>query len=268
MRLNRDKAQKLEAELQRIATVGFAQINLGPDGEIASVDLIAESGRSAKSIVRDVEILFRRHEVELDHRKVGVAQLQTPAEQLRQAARPLPIPRLEPAAPVPSFSHEAEPAVLEIVDEPERLRLIAIHSTTRQGNLAAEVELARGAFEGLPGRFEGPSQDAVSAVTVVASATLAAVRNLLQPGYEALVREVRILQVGGADLVCVVVDFGRGREVQRLVGACLVHGSLYDTAVYATLDAVNRPLGRARFAQLAVIEGQGDADRDLRAASA
>lgn len=268
MRLNRDKAQLLEAELQRIATVGFAQINLGDDGEIASVDLIADSGRTAKSIVRDVEILFRRYEVELDHRKIGVAQLQTLAGELRQAMRPVAIPRLEPTATNSSFGPEPEPAVLEVVEEAERLRLIAVHSTTRQGNLAAEVELARGAFEGLPGRSEGPCQDAVSAVTVVASATLAAVRNLLQPGYEALVREVRILQVGGSDLVCLVVDFGRGRDVQRLVGACLVHGSLYDTAVYATLDAVNRSLGRARFAQLAVIEGQGDADRDLRAASA
>ena len=265
MRLNRDKAHQLEEELRRIATVGFAQIHLDANGEIASVDLVADRGRPAKSIVRDVEILFRRHGVELDHRKVGVAQLQTPADELRRAQRPVAAPQLET---LPAAAEAAQPAVLEVVDEAERLRLVAVHSTTRLGNLSVEVELSLGAFEGLPGRFEGPAQDAVSAVTVVASATLAAVRNLLQPGYEGLVREVRILQVGSVDLVCLVVDFGRGRDVQRLVGACLDRGSLYDTAVYATLDAINRPLGRARFAQLSVIEGHGDAGGDLRAASA
>jgi hypothetical protein len=260
MRLNRDKVQQLEEELRRIATVGFAQIHLDAQGAIMSVDLVADRGRPAKSIVRDVEILFRRHGVELDHRKVGVAQLHAAAEGLRRVQAP----KLEPAAE----AARVQPAVLEVVEEAERLRLVAVHSTTRHGSLAVEVELSLGDFEGLPGRFEGPAQDAVSAVSVVASATLAAVRNLLQPGYEGLVREVRILPVGSVDLVCLVVDFGRERAVQRLVGACLDRGSLYDTAVYATLDAINRPLGRARFAQLAVIEGHGDAGDDLRAASA
>jgi hypothetical protein len=263
MRLNRDKARQLEEELRRLATVGFAQIHFDAQGEIASVDLVADRRRPAKSIVRDVEILFRRYGVELDHRKVGVAQLQTPAEELRRAGR-------EEAGAEPDGAGGAagQPAVLEVVDEAERLRLVAVHSTTRHGTLSVEVELSLGAFEGIPGRFEGPAQDAVSAVTVVASATLAAVRNLLQPGYEGLVREVRILQVGQVDLVCLVIDFGRGRAVQRLVGACLDRGSLYDTAVYATLDAINRPLGRANFAQLAVIEGHGDTEGGLRAASA
>ena len=48
--------------------------------------------------------------------------------------------------------------------------------------------------------------------------------------------------------------FGEGRRLQRLVGACLQLGSLYDTAVYATLDAINRPLGRARFRQVAAFD--------------
>ena len=149
-------------------------------------------------------------------------------------------------------------AVLELVPESERVRLVAVHSTTRGGSLSVEVELSLGLYEGLPGLAEGPAEDPGSAVALVAAATLEAVRNLLQPRYEALVRESRLLDAGGVPLVLVVVDFGAGRQVQRLVGASLHRGSLYDTAVYATLDAVNRPLGRARLRKLAAFGDHND----------
>lgn len=265
MRLHQDKARRIEDELARIGSVGFAQINLAENNEIESVDLVADRTRLAKSIVRDAEIIFRKHEVPVDHKKIGVAQLDS-AENFRPRSEAKTIDfssvRPNPAGPT-------TPAVLEVVDEVDRVRLLAVHSTTRGGELSAEVELALGDFEGMPGRAAGPAQDDVAAVTVVAAATLSAVRNLLQPGYAALVREVRVQEMGGAQMICVVVDFGHGRQVRRLVGACLDQGSLYDTAVYATLDAINRPLGRAEYARLSVLEGMEEsAPAPPRAASA
>jgi hypothetical protein len=106
-------------------------------------------------------------------------------------------------------------------------------------------------------------------VGVVAQAALEAVRNLLQPGYEARLREIRVLDMGAEPMVVLAVDFGRGREMHRLAGACLQRGSLYETTVYATLDALNRPLGRAGFRRLALLEGGGSAgEGELDAASA
>jgi hypothetical protein len=285
-RIRSELIRTLEAELCRISGVSYAKIYLDERQHLRNVDIVADRRRSAKSIVRDAEIVFRHHDSEIDHKKIGVAQLADPGALVPNPSRDASAepsfeiemdemnaqrphnPRIA-RADADSHDSAATPAVLELVPESERIRLLAVHSTTRNGSLSVEVELSYGLFEGVPGRAEGPGDDPVSVVSLVATATLEAVRNLLQPGYEALVREARLLETGGVPLAMVVVDFGSGRQVLRHVGACLQHGSLYDNAVYATLDAINRPLGRARFRQLAALgpESEGDAD-GMRAASA
>jgi len=261
MRLTTDRIQKLEAELNRIHNVSFCAINLDPAGAIGSVDIVSDLQRAPQRVVRDVEIILRRHGQDIDHRKIGVVQMDHP-ENLQRAADPAPTNGQSGAEP-------AIPAILSIVPDSERVRLAAVHSTTRDGSFGVEVELTLGSYEGVPGRAEGPGQDPASCVGLVAAATLEAVRNLLQSGYEGLVKEARILEVGGQGLILVVVDFGTGRETRRLAGSCIQRGSLYDAAVYATLDAINRPLGQARFRQMATLdvddEGDGREPRAVRA---
>lgn len=265
----------LEEQIVRLPNVEAAAIRLAGNGEVAAVDVIADRGRSPQRIVRDVEIILRRGDVEIDHRKIGVAALEEPGAVLRGTRRSDPAldepegaphgaeadevnsGESTPGRPYASMSDPVPmPAILDYDADTERIRLTAVHSTTRDGAFSVEVELAVGAFEGVPGRAEGPAAEPIGCAALVARATLDAVRNLLQPGYEAQLRELRIVDMGGIPLVAVTVDFGEGRRLQKVAGACLQHGSLYDTAVYATLDAINRPLGRARFRQLAVLGGQ------------
>jgi len=255
MALDRDRLRELELRLARIANVEAASIRTGSSGEIEAVDIVADRGRPPQKIVRDAEILFRQDGIDLDHRKIGVAALDSPAAlfDARQApgvADPSPPDPRVTALPRPEL------AVLSIERDEERIRLAAVHSTTRDGAFTVEVELAYGAFEGVPGRASGPAQEPVGCATLVARATLEAVRNLLQTGYEAQLRELQIVELTGSPAVVACVDFGEGRRLQRLVGACLQSGSLYDSAVYATLDAINRPLGRARFRQVAAFDAQ------------
>ena len=77
-------------------------------------------------------------------------------------------------------------------------------------------------------------------------------RNLLQPQYEIRLRSVQAERQAGVPLVTVVLDFGRGRDLQRLAGTAIERGSLYETTVYACLDALNRPLERAEYRDLLV----------------
>lgn len=249
MALDRERLRELELRLARIANVEAASIRTGSSGEIEAVDIVADRGRPPQKIVRDAEILLRQDGIDLDHRKIGVAALDSPAALFDSRQSPGvsgPSPSFpDPAAPAPP-----ELAVLSIETEEERVQLVAVHSTTRGGTFAAEVELAYGPYEGVPGRASGPAQEPVGCAALVARATLEAVRNLLQTGYEAQLRELQIVDLTGSPAVVACVDFGAGRRLQRLVGACLQTGSLYDTAVYATLDAINRPLGRARFRQV------------------
>ena len=258
--LDRDQLRELEIRLARIANVEAASIRTGADGEIEAVDIVADRERSPQKIVRDAEILFRQDGIDIDHRKIGVAALDSPAALFDSRQQP-GVPATSPSQPMVAAAPVAELAVLSIEPDEERIRLAAVHSTTRDGAFSVEVELALGAYEGVPGRATGPAQEPVGCATLVARATLDSVRNLLQPGYEAQLRELKIVELTGSPAVVACVDFGEGRRLQRLVGACLQHGSLYDSAVYATLDAINRPLGRARFRELAAF----DADSRTRA---
>jgi len=258
MRLTPERIQQIESDINRLRSVTSNSVNLDADGAIHSVEILADAARPAKQVARDAEAILRHHGLTIDHRKIGVVQLEQPANQKRSQD------------PVRSSSGDngqteapgAVPAILSLVPDPERVRLAAVHSTTRDGSFSVEVELTLGSYEGLPGRAEGPGQDPASCVGLVATATLEAVRNLLRPGYDALVRETRLLEAGGQPVVLVVVDFGEGRRTQRLTGACAQRGSLYDAAVYATLDAINRPLGQARFRQVTTLDAEADPTRD------
>jgi hypothetical protein len=255
MALDREQLRELELRLARIANVEAASIRVSSSGDIEAVDIVADRERSPQKIVRDAEILFRQEGVDIDHRKIGVAALDSPAAILDARHAPGVTEDSSPHL-VTSDAAPPELAVLSLEPDAERVRLAALHSTTRDGAFTVEVELAHGSFEGIPGRASGPAQDPVGCATLVARATLESVRNLLQAGYEAQLRELQIVDLTGSPAVVACVDFGEGRRLRRLVGACLQLGSLYDTAVYATLDAINRPLGRARFRELAAFDAE------------
>lgn len=188
------------------------------------------------------------------------------------ALRRAPVQPQEPPAEPPAFSDTtrtietrplgdptAQPAVLQLVPDRDRIRLAAVHCTVANGTFLAEVELAVGSIEGVPGKASGSARDPAGSAELVARATVEAVRNLLESGYEILVRDVRLVDMAGVPVVAVMLDFGRGRELQRLCGTCPQRGSLYETAVYATLDALNRRLGQSQFRELVFLEpGAGE----------
>ena len=249
MSISRERLQRVEDELRRIRQVNYASIHLDPKGEIEQIDLISGTDRPPRPIVRDAEAILRRHELSLDHRKIGVVQLETPPSQAKQ---PSSSPALSPApAPV------------------RRIRLSAVHSTVAEGNFVAEVELCLGSYEGAPGRAEGPARDEDGHVDVVARAAAQAVRNLLKPGYEIHYRGSQVGTLGGVRLVTVLLEYGRGRAARRLAGACVESGSLYEATVYACLDALNRSLDRAEYRDLMVQDEDATPEQlSWRAASA
>lgn len=249
MSIDRELVRRLEDELLRIRHVNHASIHLDVHGEIEQIDLISDTDRPPRPIVRDTEAILRRHDVFLDHRKIGVAQLETPPSAGER--------------PPPAGSRSLEPV------PGGRIRLSAVHSTVAEGNFMAEVELSLGPYEGTPGRAEGPARDEEGHVDVVARAAARAVRNLLKPGHEIQYRGSQVSALAGVRLVTVLLDFGRGRDARRLVGVCVDHGSLYEATVYACLGALNRSLGRAEYRDLMVQDEDATPEQlSWRAASA
>ncbi len=249
MSLDSKKVMEVERELSRIRNVSYASVILDAQHEIEQIDVLSDTQRPPRPIVRDVEAVLRRHGVQVDHRKIGVVQLNS------SHTSPLPSNQSTVSRP-PSRSQP-------------RIRLAAVHSTTSGGNFVAEVELSLGAFEGLPGRSEGPALGADACVALVAQAAVQAVRNLLKPQYEIQLRTTRVASLAGGSLVIVVLDFGANRQIQRLAGTCWDNGSLYESTVYACLDALNRPLGKAEFQDLMVQDEDATLEQiSWRAASA
>lgn len=254
MNINIDRVRTLEGELCRIRNVNHASVHLDPSGEIEQIDLISDTKRPPRPIVRDAEAILRRHELRLDHRKIGVVQLETP-----------PSASARPSAPEPELKG---PRSVE-VRRSERIRLLAVHSTEADGSFVAEVELSLGVFEGSPGRAEGPARDPEGYVNVVARAAVEAVHNLLKPGVEIQFRAAQVSDLAGVRTITVLLVFGRGRDARRLAGVCVDCGSLYETTVYACLDALNRSLGRVEFRDLMVQDEEATPEQlSWRAASA
>jgi len=104
----------------------------------------------------------------------------------------------------------------------------------------AEVELQAGALEAR-GTEEAPNHSE-SDMTVIARATVGAVRQLLDEPVLLTLSEVKLSSIGGQSVVMVAVELVEGRKSERLVGTCPTSHNRQQAVVYAVLDALNRRL--------------------------
>ena len=104
----------------------------------------------------------------------------------------------------------------------------------------AEVELQAGAVEAR-GTEEAPNHSE-SDMTVIARATVGAVRQLLDEPVLLTLSEVKLSSIGGQSVVMVAVELVEGRKSERLVGTCPTSHNRQQAVVYAVLDALNRRL--------------------------
>jgi len=106
----------------------------------------------------------------------------------------------------------------------------------------AEVELSY-AFDTAFGSAQ-TDRPGSSAIDVIAEAALQAVSEYLDESTKLCLRLVRRVALDDEVTLIVLVDLLTGRDRKTLVGASLVSGNENQTAVFATLDAVNRVLGK------------------------
>jgi hypothetical protein len=209
----------LEEDLRRVAGVQAVSVVTGPDGTPTEVHVLAETGRPAKQIVRDVQSLaLARHDLAIDHRIVSVVQLD--AGEAAGAARngdggagdPAPLQRPAIASiMVRSAGHEAEAIVV----------------------LAA----AGAAFEGQATGPSGPSHRA----RLVARETLAALAELL--GQTVEVDHADVVEAGSRRVAVTVLTVAAPRQGEQIVsGSAVVRADEADAVARSVLDALNRRL--------------------------
>ena len=208
---------EIETELCRIPTVTAVRVVTDEIGRPIELHVLAQPGRSAKQIVRDVQsVALTTFGLEVDRRIVSVVQL----------------------SPNGSGAHDHTTTGTPTI----RPRIVTTQVTTSDRRAVVQVTLADG-DDDATGFAEG-SGTPTSRLRLFAGATLDALRQL-EPSADCLdLDSVTTVQVGTHDLVVVVVAQSDPPLEHLLSGSTLVRGSVEDAVVRAILDATNRRLPR------------------------
>ncbi len=203
----------IERTLGSIAEIKAARVVTSPDGQIQEIHVLALPNKSPKQLVRDIEsALQAAWGIEVDHKKISIAQLGADA-----------VPAEEIAAP------EARARIDSIT-----ANVSGVHSTVV---IRLEIE-----GEMYLGEAAGPASQ-TGRQRLVAQATLNAVEQYVHGAHSFALEDVTVCQLGRERVaVCCVAHVSPFGE-QAFAGSALVRQSENDSIVKATLDAINRRLG-------------------------
>jgi hypothetical protein len=248
-RLTRDEIRRAQQLVGRIHGISSCQISTDEEGKITEVHVVATSDKSPKFIARDVESFLKAEMgIDVDHRKIGVVLFETDEEPGdRPVVNPDPdfvsIPVDSPEA---SSAGTAEPIVEFPIEEyASRFVFHSVNLFISQKNIRAEVELGR---EGLTAfgsaTTDRPKQPPFA---VIAKATLGAVSEYLDETPRLCLGGVRRVTVDDVDAVVVTVEMVAESDHKNLAGTSVIASNENQAVVFATLDAVNRVLGKLGF---------------------
>jgi hypothetical protein len=214
---------EFEDELRRLPGIIAASVVTGPDATPTEVHVLAEPGKAAKQVVRDVQsYALAKHGMAIDHRIVSVVQI---------GADEVGIP------PHPEI--DASPLDADEPPTAPRAAITAIMVRTAGAESEAVVSLGTGGhvFEG---RVVGPGAPSLRP-RLVAQATLRALDDLLGATVE--VESAAVVSVGSREVAVTVLSLMVPRSGEHVVsGSALVRGDESDAVARAVLDALNRQL--------------------------
>jgi hypothetical protein len=234
-----DVIDRAEALVSRIQGISSCRISTDEVGEITEVHVVATSHKPPKLVARDVEgCLKAMLGIHVDHRKIGVVVFDAveDEEQCEQETRAIH------DNPVPDGEEEERIEEFPVEEFPARFEFQSVNIFISQESIQAEVELVRDGLEVLGNA--ATAHLSLSPARVVAEATLKAVGELLQESNRLCLADVQEVQLGEEIAIVVKVDLLRNRDVKSLAGCALFSGNINQTVVYATLDAVNRIVGK------------------------
>lgn len=221
------EAEKL---VSRIKDVSSCRIATSPIGEITEIHVVATGHKPAKLVARDVESCLKAElDIEVDHRKIGVVMFDPDDEGM--------------ITPHENRNSQPEPVMeLPIEEHPSRFTFQSVNLFMSQESIQAEVELIR---DGVETFGSAKTENLASSPShVIGEATLNAVGELLDESTRLCLSEVQEILLGKELAVVVKVSLIKHRETKSLAGCSLYSGNVNQTVVFATLDAINRVLGK------------------------
>ncbi len=221
----------MEQTIRGLKNVRSARVISDSKGGILEVHVVSDSERAPKQISRDVEsMLVAKLGVAVDYRKISVAQVDGEVgDEGAEFVRVVEVPELDDGADV-------------VRSEGARVRFIGVSVAQSELMADAKVEVALGSVTTAAAVSGADSTDSV--LRLIAEATLEAVQRFFEGGGLFSISSIEQTTIGGRSIIVVNVAHLAERHERLLVGACPVNGDVPKAAALATLDAVNRFLGR------------------------
>lgn len=200
----------IEAVIRSLNNVLSARVVTGKGGVIEEIHVLTDSSRMPKQVVRDVEsALMAQFGIELDHKKVSVAQTQD-GKQLRFSDM-----RLKFSDVAISLNGAKSQATVRLTHNGD------IYTGTATGHSSSHNQLR-----------------------LIATATLRAVENCQAADGKLVLEDVTAsVNLSGRTIVVVLATILTERGEDALTGSAIVKQDLWKAVVNATLDAVNRRMG-------------------------
>jgi hypothetical protein len=220
--------QEAERLLTSLPGVVSARVVARPGGEVEEIHLLTTTQVKPKQTVRNVESALLAHlDLEVDHRKISVAQTSEARSELPPPERPVHI--MPPPKPYESrllfYGHQME----------------SERSNQVRHKVEIEWQAARYAGEATAADLPRPKLEAV------ATATLRAVESALSANLEENRQSptlsldgVKIIEAFDRKFVLVAVHAMSGRNLSRLAGTNVADESMDRAAILATLQATDR----------------------------
>jgi len=248
---------ELEDSLRAIPGVRAASVVTGADARPTEVHVLANPGKPAKQVVRDVQsVAMAQYGLDIDHRIVSVVQIPENAVEIGDQS-----PHSEPESPrltvLPAAVHDDMDEDVEIDSDGDirvgdtaptgltdtashpRPALNSITVSTSDGESHVRVDLL---VDGVTfsGTASGPGAPA-HRPRIVASATLDALTELI--GMPAQIESAQIAEAGVREvaLAVLVIHVPRFGD-QTLCGSAVVRGDIEDAVARSVLAALNRRL--------------------------
>jgi len=240
---------ELEKLIQGIHDVTGCRIITDEAGTITEIHVTAVSERSGRIIARDVDTLLNvKAGLDVDHRKIGVAVTglpepdpAAPASQGTVSPRAPHSPEAV-AAPALKLATSADELIVEEeLPGPDRPIIRKVGVSHEENLVHAEVTLMLGESKAV-----GTAEDADTPSGHIAALIRATLEALLML-YETRIRfsdpQFKIVALGSEEIFLVHLSAVEGRQVLSFAGSAIIRQDSRQTAVMATLGALNRLMG-------------------------
>ena len=220
---------------------GIVRARVRPDekgGQLREIHVLSDGALAPKQIVRNIETLLKTaFDLTIDHRIVSIAVLKEGAG-VEESTREPATPERQPRATQPALPGESSAAGAGARVVFHRLRVVQDESL----KFTAHVELKLGdvIFEGSHRDTDTPE----ARVYAAARAVIEALEYLTEKEMAFYLAGLEQMRVYEERLLVVLIEARRSQQRMRMVGTAAVKDDLYEAAVRAVLDAVNRFITR------------------------